>query len=366
MSDSEKPPMKILFINEKLNYANATSYAYDLTSEMLLRGVEIQLCTGGGDLLDVFGELGVETYLVKWNILSFRKLLEFLRQFNPDLVHILSLRSVPFGQRIASKLEKPYVLTAHTRPSPDITQIEDPNVCGAIATSEVIRESLVNHLGIAKKLVRVIPRGIDLRRFVPSDEKLWTPDSGRLPVVGSVGRLTRDKGHHVLIEAARRVLDAGIEAHFAIVGEGNEESELRRLVKQLDLVPHVTFSPHIAEQQHLYGVFDIIAMPVLKTGVGVTAIETMAMRKPLIVSGVGEMLDLVKDSEAAILVREGDAVGLADAIIDLLRNSQRLGEIGARAREWVEKSFALEPMIDQTLEFYAESLQALAERMETT
>ena len=357
--------MKILFINETLSYANATSYAYDLAKEMVERGVRVRLCTGGGGQVGRFRELGVEIYPVYRDPLSFRKLLGFLRQFDPDVIHILSLRSVPFGRRIVQGLDRRYLVTAHTRASPEVAVIDDRMMCGAIATSEGVRESLVNHVGIPKSLVRIIPRGIDLRRFVPSEKPVWTSESGRLPVVGSIGRLTRDKGHHVLIEAARRVLDAGVEAHFAIVGEGEEESGLRRLVEQLDLVLHVTFSPHIPGHEHLYGLFDVIALPVLKTGVGVTAIEALTMRKPLIVSGVGEMLDVVKDSEAALLVREGDSVGLADAIIDLLWNPRRLVELGTRAGEWVEKSFALEPMVDRTLEFYEHCLQLPEEQMES-
>ena len=54
-----------------------------------------------------------------------------------------------------------------------------------------------------------------------------------------------------------------------------------------------------------------------------------------------------------------------DAIIDLLRNPRRLVELGTRAGEWVEKSFALEPMVDRTLEFYEHCLQLPEERMES-
>ena len=73
--------MKILFINETLSYANATSYAYDLAKALVERGVRVRLCTGGGGQVGRFRELGVEIYPVYRDPLSFRKLLGFLRQF---------------------------------------------------------------------------------------------------------------------------------------------------------------------------------------------------------------------------------------------------------------------------------------------
>ena len=102
-------------------------------------------------------------------------------------------------------------------------------------------------------------------------------------------------------------------------------------------------------------------MPVLKGGVGVTAIESMAMGRPLITSGLGEMLHLVKDGETGLLFPEGDVEALAARILELLRNPEEISRIGESARSWVEKEFVLEPMVDETLDFYAECLDRIDE-----
>jgi len=358
--------LRILFLSQKLSYANATSYAYDLAGALHDRGEKVKLCSAGGDQLDGFKERGIETFHARRNPLAYRKLIQYLREFDPELVHIQSLRSLSFAKRIVQSLGKPCVVTAHTRPAADTMSISRPMVCGAIATSDVIRESLVNQLDIPKNVVRVIKRGIDLAAFVPSSEPTWTPQDGRLPVVGTIGKLVRDKGHHVLLDAARKVLDAGVEAHFVLVGEGGDELALRRQVKALNLIPHVTFSPNVRRRDQLYSIFDVLAMPVVKTGVGVTAIEAMAMGKPLVTSGVGELLHLVRDGETGLVFPEGDAQALADRILHLLRDPSELTRIGSGARTWVEKEFALEPMVDATQEFYAECLEGLKERMATT
>ncbi len=353
--------MRLLFLNERVDYASATSYSIDLASALMERGHRVQLCTTGGQLAGDFRTRGVETYVAKFNLFAFRKLLQYLRDYDADIVHVQSLRSVPFARRIASRLGKPVMVTVHTRPVPDAPVLDDSNLCGAIAVNEVIREALVNDQNLPKNSVRVIRRGVDLQGFSPAEEEPWRGEGDRLPVIGSVGRLQRDKGHQVLIRAARRIIDAGCEAHFAVVGDGPQEPELRRLVHELDLRLSVTFSAHIAARQDLFRLFDIVAAPVLKTGVAVTAIEAMAMRKPLIASGVGEMLHIVQDGVTGHLVPEGDDEFLAAKILEVLRNPDEMRAVAARARAWVEKNFALEPMVDATVEFYEDALRDLEE-----
>ena len=353
--------MRILFINERVDYSNATSYSLDLAGAIADRGHEVQLCTGGGELIGQFRQRPIETYQVSFNMLTMGKLLGYLGNFDPDLIHVQSLRSYPFGRKIIRRLRKPVILTVHTRPGPHARPLREEYLCGTIAANEVIREGLVNEFDMDKSRVRVIERGIDLGAFTPGKNGYWTPAEDRLPVVGCIGQLSEEKGQHLLIQAAKLVLDQGVQAHFAIVGDGETAASLHELVKELGLELHVTFSPHIAGRQALYGLFDIIAMPVLKGGVGVTAIESMAMGRPLITSGLGEMVHLVKDGETGLLIPEGDVEALAARILELIRNPAEMSRIGEGARKWVEMEFVLEPMVDETLEFYGECLDRIDE-----
>ena len=353
--------MRILFLNERVDYSNATSYSLDLAPAIVERGHEVQLCTGGGELIEEFRQRSIETYEASFNPLTMRKLLGYLETFDPDLIHVQSLRSYPFGRKIMGRLRKPVVLTVHTRPGSRARPLREEYLCGAVAANEVIREGLVNELDMDKSAVRVIERGIDLGAFKPGKNGYWTPAEDRLPVVGCIGQLSEEKGQHLLVRAARLVLDQGVQAHFAIVGDGETAASLHELVKDLGLELNVTFSPHISGRQALYGLFDIIAMPVLKGGVGVTAIESMAMGRPLITSGLGEMLHLVKDGETGLLFPEGDVEALAAKILELIRNPGEISRIGESARSWVEKEFVLDPMVDETLEFYGECLDRIDE-----
>jgi glycosyltransferase involved in cell wall biosynthesis len=355
--------VRLLFVNQRLEYTSSSSYTLDLALALKRAGDEVQACTLGGDLRKAFLDLGLETYLVKFNLFSYRKLLEFLREFQPDLIHIQNNRSAGFGQRIARKLGLAYVLTVHRVPDERARSIAHDLLAGVIAANEVIRESLVNNHGIPKSLIRVIHHGVDVDALAPEhDRRTAGPGSGLIPVVGSVGRLSRVKGHHIFIEAARRVLDRGTDAMFAIVGEGEEEKGLRRLAQRLGLEKKVTFSHHIPGRRELYRIFDIIVVPTLHGGVGLTALEAMSMGKPVVASAVGEILHVIQDGRTGLLVPEGDVEALAARIVDLLANPARMRSLGEEARAYVAQNFALAPMVKATRQFYEDVHRTLRER----
>ncbi|MEM7232825.1 MAG: glycosyltransferase family 4 protein [Planctomycetota bacterium] len=353
--------MRILLVNQSLDFSSGTSYTMDLATELMKRGEKVQLCTFGGEWRQQFRDVGIETYKVKYNLFSWWKLIDFLREFNPHLLHVQTFRSLSLGQKLAQKLGKPYIFTVHRRPREDQEFSPGKNLAGVVAVNEVIRESLVNDLGLPKNIVRVIRRGI---RFPKPRANLSSSGEieAHVPVVGIVGRLVPEKGQEFLIRACRRLLNRGVQVHVAIVGEGPDEPRLREIVKDLDLETHVTFSPPLFRRADVYGLFDIVALPVLSSGVGITALEAMAMKKPLIASGVGEMLHVVQDGKTGLLIPEGNAEILADRIGDLIRNPELRITLARNGREWVEKNFALEPMVNETQQFYQEALDESGER----
>lgn len=345
--------MRLLFINQKLSYAGTSSYTLDLAVALRKMGAAIQVVTQGGPLRKVLVNLGFESYQIKFNPLSFRKFLQFLREFNPELIHVQNQRSAHLGQRISRKLRVPHVVTVHRTPDPSSPELKDPLLLGIIATNEVIRESLVNEHGIPKSLIRVIHRGVDTERLTPgSAPAIQATDQPLIPVVGLVSRLARVKGQHVFLQAARRVLDLGVEAMFAIVGEGEEEPSLRKLVKTLGLEYNVMFSPHIPDRRELYRIFDMVVVPTLRAGVGSCALEAMSMGKPVIASAVGELLHIIENGKTGLLVPEGDEEALAAGMVELIRNPDLSRSLGGQARDCIVRQFSLTSMVKSTHQFY--------------
>jgi len=357
--------VRLLFLNERLDYASGSTYSLDLARALQAQGEAVRVCTTGGPLHDAFRKSRIETYVAKFNFFSYRKLLQYLREFNPDLIHIQNQRSVAFGRKISQKLRVPHIVTVHRPPSPSLGLGSHPLPAGVIAVNEVIREHLVNDQGIPKSLIRVVKPGVALDALRPDPAPATKPaPAGVLPVVGCVGRLSRIKGQHVFLRAARKVLDLGGEAVFAIVGEGEEEAALRKLCREMQLEHDVTFLPYIPGRRELYRIFDTVVVPNLSGGVGTAALEAMAMAKPVIAIAAGEVLHLIHDGKNGLLVPESDSDALADAILRLLRDPELRARLGTDARTDVSENFALAPMVKATLQFYEEVLSQLSERVQ--
>jgi len=364
--------MKLLFVNKKLGYQSTTTYTYELVRAILDRHHQTKLCTMGGELREWFDQSGLVTTTVKFNYFSFRRLMQFLAEFQPDLIHIMNLGSLPLGQRLSERLQCPHLVTVHRVPDQfilgnDRVARELPHglLGGVIAVSENIRESLVNDHRVPKELIRVIPPGINLERFAP-DPKEAPPPPDRIPVVGTIGRLNLLKGFHFFLAAARRVLDRGLEAMFVIVGEGEEDRALRQEAKDLGIEKHVTFAPPLSNIVDLYRSFDIVVVPTRRCGVGLTVLEAMAMAKPVVASAVGEILHLVKDGQTGFVVPEGDAGEIADRIIQLLQDPELGSRLGQAARESVEELYSLAPMVGATESLYREILEEIESQGDTS
>ena len=344
--------MKILLVADKLVYDGRTSYALSLAQGLKEAGHTVQCCVTGGELRARLDELKIEHFLVKHNVFSFHRLVGFLKEFGPDLLHVTSERSLPPGRRIARGLRTPYLVTVHDLLDAEDLTFHTEELLGIIVANEGLREFLVNRMYVPKEYIGIIPKGVDLDAFdVP-----YTAMNTRLPVVGCVGRFVPGKGQDVFLRAARRVLDAGHEALFLLVGTGREEKRLRKLIHTLDLAQAVTISAPIIAARDIYRAMDIVVLPALKASSSLTALEAMAARRPVIASVVGDLLHLVKNEENCLAVEPGNVEGLTAAIGRLLAQPTSARTLAEHARETVAQRYPLSRMLESTAALYAEIL----------
>jgi len=345
--------MKVLLIADKLDYSGRSTYVLNLARGLTQSGLQVQCCVGGGDLRPELDRIGVENYLVKYNFFSFHALLGFLREFDPDLVHVTSERALRAGHKIARGIRRSYTVTVHDLLEAEHLPLRLSVIQAIVVANEALRETLVNRLDVPKTMIRLIPKGVDLDAFDLPPVSI----ENRLPVVGCVGRFVPGKGQEEFLRAARRVLDHGYEALFLLIGQGRHERRLRRLIDELKLRKSVTISPPIKQQREIYHAIDILVLPATKAASSTTALEAMAARRPIIASVVGDLIHLVKNEENALAVEPGNIEGLARAIERLLDDHDFARELGERARSFVSKRYPLTRMIEATVSLYKDIVQ---------
>ena len=195
-------------------------------------------------------------------------------------------------------------------------------VCVSQAASQIVQAA-----GVPASRLAVIENGIDLARFSP------THRSGQGRIL-AVGRLTRQKGFDVLLDALWHH-----PAETTILGEGEDRGLLERRAAGLPVsLPGWSpdIRPHLAEA-------DVLVIPSRWEGFGLIAVEAMASGVAVIASRVDGLVEVVGD--AGILVPPEDSVALADAIRRVLsdralRESLRQRGLARSARFSIQRTVA--------------------------
>src|SRR5580704_4645922 len=172
--------------------------------------------------------------------------------------------------------------------------------------------------GVSPEKIEVIANAVERRAKVSPEvvaklrSSLGLQDGEQ--VILSVGRLSREKGHEVLISAFRQVcVDLNRDKfRLLIVGDGGEVEKLRRLAQ--DISDRVLFVGHAPDPWPFYHLGDVFVLPSISEGSPLVLFEAMSAGLPIVASAVGGIPEVVKDAESALLVRPGDVDQLATAL----------------------------------------------------
>jgi len=189
--------------------------------------------------------------------------------------------------------------------------------------------------------LHLVPHGVDLARFAPSD----APAAGPARVL-AVGRLVEKKGFAVLIDAARLV-EHPIE--LRIVGDGPERERLQGCIDRAALASRVTLvgSRTHDELPDEYRWADVVVAPSVcdrtgdRDGLPNVILEAMASGRPVVATRVGAIASAVEHGTTGWLVAPEDPVALARAIDRLVADRELRERAGKEARRNVESRFAL-------------------------
>lgn len=223
---------------------------------------------------------------------------------------------------------------------------------GHVAVGERAAREVEEIVGLPRGSVGAAPNGVppeidetaapDLARVRDeSDPKLparhsggWS-SGGSGAIVGSLGRLTEQKGYHLLVHALRGLPDA----RLVLVGDGPERASLERLADELGVAGRLTITGWVEDaRSHLCG-FDIFALPSAWEGMPLGIIEAMHAGLPVIASDVGSVSEVVADGETGYLVSSGDLEGIRERLLRLSVDPPARARMGERGRRVARERF---------------------------
>lgn len=203
-----------------------------------------------------------------------------------------------------------------------------------IAVSRHTRDDLVENYGINKNLIHIIHNPIDLDKinFLSSESISDELFNENVPIILSVGRLSKEKGIEFLLRAFSRI-EQKTNARVVILGEGKENANLNKLSKELGINKKVYFLGFKDNPYKYMKRSSVFVLPSLYEGFGVVLIEAMACDIPIVATKSYEGIEEIVDHErTGLLVPVADEEALANAMLRLLKNPEERSEYSVHAR----------------------------------
>jgi glycosyltransferase involved in cell wall biosynthesis len=198
-----------------------------------------------------------------------------------------------------------------------------------ITVSPTIRRQLVEEYRIAAAgKVRVVPLGFDFAwRERLTAERGWLRaqlgigDSTVL--IGTVARLAKIKNSELMLRAFAQMLrQEAIDAHLAIIGEGDQLENLQNLAHELVLDGRITFCGWVLKRERIFSDLDVTCLSSHNEGTPVSIIESLAAGVPVVATRVGGVADVMSDPMDGELVESGDQEALAAALAKVARRGR--------------------------------------------
>jgi glycosyltransferase involved in cell wall biosynthesis len=319
----------VLQVLPALKDGGVETSAIEMALYLKSRGYRSLVASEGGERVSGLVQNGVQHITLPlatklpWGILwnSFR-LASIIRHQGVTLVHARS-RAPAWSAWLASLLTGvAYVTTFHGTYSLkggwlkriyNSVMLRGPVV---IANSEFIRSHILENYDMAPADIIVAPRGIEPSRWDPSAftkkdrENLrqeWNVKNGT-PVILIVGRITRWKGHDLLIEALGELMD--IDWVLVVAGDIEKESEygksLKNRASELGIASRIRWLGSRRDIAHLLYASELAVSASTKPeAFGRVAVEAMAMGVPVVATGIGGSLETVLDGKTGFLVKPG-------------------------------------------------------------
>ena len=273
-----------------------------------------------------------------------------------DVVHLHTARAhamAPWLRGLGVRLVVTRRMDYVPRRGPWTRHLYNRAVDRVIAISDGVRAALVA-AGVDAARIRVVPSGIELDRCVPAPDararlrRAWgATDEAVVAIV--VGALETRKGHATLLAAAAA---AGRALRYVFCGAGSQEGALREVARARGVpVEFLGFRSDVAD---CLAAADVAVLPSRHEGLGVAALEAMAVSRPVVASRVGGLAEVVEDGVTGRLVPPDDPPALGAALATLAATPATRAAMGDAGRERVRARYSSVAMADGTIACYLE------------
>jgi glycosyltransferase involved in cell wall biosynthesis len=324
----------------------------------------------GGPLREQFESLGSRTVLFKksgpYDFSQVIRLIRMIRQEKINLVQTTLFYADVIGTYAAKLAGLNHIISweAVTQPYKlkhlTAYRLASKWFARSVAVSHAIERQLNHQRHVSPLKTCTIQYGVDIKRFAPGKDRGLYKElnlNSRNILIGTVARLTEQKGHRYLIEAMPEVLRLFPTARFIFIGDGPLYTELDGQTRSLGVSEAVHFLGFRTDISRLLQNFDLFVLPSIYEGLPNVVLEAMACGLPVIATAVDGTPEAVVHGKTGILVPSRQPKFLEDAMILLLNEPGKLKQFGQAGRKRIENEFSLESQVAQFVALYQSMLQ---------
>jgi len=368
---------KILFLITQAEMGGAQKYILELSYSLKKLGYEVLVASEKNESfkqkLSENSIKFIELKHIQRNINPFSdfsvfsEILKLIKLEKPDIVHLNSSKIGVLGA-LAGRLAKAprIIFTAHgwvfneTLPfykkwlyvflSWLSANFQDKIIC---VSNYDKNKAIKYHIATEEKLV-VINNGINENKlnFLTKED---ARKSLKLPedkiIIGDIANLYKNKGIVYLVEAAKEIIKENKNIIFAIIGDGPEKANLKKLITKYNLKAHFFLLGKKDDASKYLKAFDIFILPSQKEGFPYVLLEAGLAETPVITTNVGGIPDLIKkDNGVSIMSKNKDQI--ISSILNLLKNKEKQKFISINLHKDVCTKFMLKSMVEKTRNIY--------------
>ncbi|MHB9094202.1 MAG: glycosyltransferase [Eubacteriales bacterium] len=366
-------PMKVLHVIGGGEFGGAEQHLLTLIKHMDKSDFELHIaCLFAEPLASLARSEGLRVHVLpmksKLDLQPIGSIASLIKREGFHIVHTHGVRANLIG-RLAAKIAGTglVVTTVHSVLAFDyqkwsdrwINRVSENTTRGVterfITVCDMLAGQLVSE-GVPRDKVITIHNGLEIEKYNPGisgspiREELGI--TGDAVLIGIVARLHPVKGHIYLLEAMARSVKKFPGLMLLIVGTGPDRATLEETAGSLGVDKNVIFTGFRKDIPEVLAALDFLVLPSLSEGLSLTVIEGMAMKKPVLATGVGGTPEIITPGLDGCLVPPADVAALAAGIEGLAQDRQKVAEMGAAARKTVETRFTAELMANKTARLY--------------
>jgi glycosyltransferase involved in cell wall biosynthesis len=362
------PQCVVAHLTAETGFSGGETQVFGLMEGLRERGHRnLLLCPPGSRSEEESRRRGIEWLDVDagsaWSPRCVASVTRALRRAAPDVVHLHSGRAAWLGSVAARRLGLPALVTRRmdrrVRRSWRTRFVYAQACSRVVAISDAVARQLEAG-GVPRDRLRVIPSAVDPERLRVRRGREEVRDSlgaDRFePCILAAGALVPRKGFDVLIDALSLLARDDRVARLWIAGEGPQRAALQRRALRRGVAEQLRLLGRRDDVADLLGACDVFAMPSRREGLGVAALEAMALARPVVATRVGGLAEAVVHERTGLLVPPDDSSALAEALARLVADPDLASRLGRAGPTHIAARHGRDAMVSAYEQLYAELL----------